>query len=222
MHGGHRQRMRDRIKEHGLESLNDHEVLEYLLYFVQPRVNTNEQAHRLINEFGSFSRVFDRNAGSLASVEGIGPASAQFLSLIPEICRRYYLGKYSDKGQMFSMEGILEYLKSYYLGLKEEVAVLVMFDAQMDMICTKTVAKGNAKEVQIQKKNIMLEVIQNDASYVLFSHNHPSNKNEPSAEDIVLTNQLITMFETVNIALVDHVIFCPNGSYYSFAMERTL
>lgn len=222
MHSGHRQRMRDRIKEHGLESLNDHEILEYLLYFVQPRVNTNETAHRLIKECGSFSRVFDRNADSLASVEGIGPAGAQFLSLIPEICRRYYLEKYSDKGQQFSMEGIFEYLKSYYLGVKDEIAIIIMFDAQMDMICTKTVAKGNSKEVQIQKKNILLEVIQNDAAYVVFSHNHPSNKNEPSADDIVLTNQLITMLKSVNISLIDHVIFCPNGSYYSFALERTL
>ena len=101
-------------------------------------------------------------------------------------------------------------------------SVIVMFDAQMNMICTKTVAKGNAKEVLIQKKNIMREVIQNDASYVIFSHNHPSNKNEPSSEDIVLTEHLRMMFETVNISLVDHVIFCPNGSYYSFALERTL
>jgi len=222
MHSGHRQRMRDRIKEYGLESLNDHEILEYLLYFVQPRVNTNEPAHRLIDEFGSFSRVFDRNADSLASVKGIGPAGAQFLSLIPEICRRYYLGKYSDKGQQFTMEKILNYLKSYYLGVKDEIAVMMMFDAQMDLICTKTVAKGDAKEVHVQIKNILLEVIQNNAAYVVFSHNHPSNKNEPSAEDMVLTNQLVTLLKTVNVSLIDHLIFCPNGSYYSFASKQTL
>lgn len=222
MHSGHRQRMRDRIKEHGLESLNDHEILEYLLYFVQPRVNTNEPAHRLIRECGSFSKVFDRHADSLAQVDGIGPASAQFLSLIPEICRRYYLGKYSGKRQQHSMERILEYLKSYYLGVKEEIAVILMYDAQMDMICAKTIAKGNSRAVNLQKKNILLEVIQNNASFVVFSHNHPSNKNEPSAEDIVLSNHLATLFESVNIVLIDHLIFCPNGSYYSFAKSCTL
>ena len=45
MHSGHRQRMRDRIRENGEQSLSDHEFLEVLLYITQPRVNTNEQAH---------------------------------------------------------------------------------------------------------------------------------------------------------------------------------
>ena len=36
-HEGHRQRMRTRVEQYGLESLAPHEVLEYLLYITNAR-----------------------------------------------------------------------------------------------------------------------------------------------------------------------------------------
>ena len=40
-HEGHRQRMRTRVEQYGLESLAPHEVLEYLLYITNARRDTN-------------------------------------------------------------------------------------------------------------------------------------------------------------------------------------
>ena len=44
-HEGHRQRMRARGEQYGLESLAPHEVLEYLLYITNARRDTNGIAH---------------------------------------------------------------------------------------------------------------------------------------------------------------------------------
>ena len=59
MHEGHRDRMRERILLSGIESLQPHEVLEYLLYHAIPRKDTNGIAHELISEFGSFNGVLN-------------------------------------------------------------------------------------------------------------------------------------------------------------------
>ena len=56
IHDGHRERLRKKFKEGNIE---DHELLELLLFFSIPRVNTNEIAHRLIEKFGSVNGVFD-------------------------------------------------------------------------------------------------------------------------------------------------------------------
>lgn len=40
-HEGHRQRMRARVEQYGLESLAPHEALEYLLYITNARRDTN-------------------------------------------------------------------------------------------------------------------------------------------------------------------------------------
>ena len=45
-HEGHRQRMRTRVEQYGLESLAPHEVLEYLLYITNARRDTNGIATR--------------------------------------------------------------------------------------------------------------------------------------------------------------------------------
>ena len=52
-HGGHRERMRKRFQDSGLQAFQPHEVLELLLFYALPRVNTNPIAHDLMAEFHS-------------------------------------------------------------------------------------------------------------------------------------------------------------------------
>ena len=63
LHTGHRERLRKKFKNNAL--LEDHEILELLLFYVIPRQNTNEIAHRLIRHFGSFRRVFEADLTEL-------------------------------------------------------------------------------------------------------------------------------------------------------------
>ena len=56
MHEGHRQRMLQRLKN--AQDLQDHELLEILLYNAVPRKNTNPTAHELLSAFPSLSEMF--------------------------------------------------------------------------------------------------------------------------------------------------------------------
>ena len=71
MHEGHRDRMRERILLSGIESLQPHEVLEYLLYHAIPRKDTNGIAHELISKFGSFNGVLNADYDALLDVNGM-------------------------------------------------------------------------------------------------------------------------------------------------------
>ena len=44
-HKGHRQRMRERVQNYGLDSLAEHEALEYVLYLTNAQKDTNGIAH---------------------------------------------------------------------------------------------------------------------------------------------------------------------------------
>ena len=46
-HEGHRQRMRARVEQYGLESLAPHEALEYLLYITNARRRSEEHTSEL-------------------------------------------------------------------------------------------------------------------------------------------------------------------------------
>ena len=54
-HQGHRQRMRERVQNYGLDSLAEHEALEYVLYLTNAQKDTNGIAHDLIDRFGDFA-----------------------------------------------------------------------------------------------------------------------------------------------------------------------
>ena len=69
-HKGHRQRMRERVQSYGLDSLAEHEALEYVLYLTNAQKDTNGIAHDLIDRFGDFAAVLEASEEELCTVEG--------------------------------------------------------------------------------------------------------------------------------------------------------
>lgn len=47
-HAGHRERLRLRFLQTGAKGFQQHELLELLLFYALPRINTNNIAHSLI------------------------------------------------------------------------------------------------------------------------------------------------------------------------------
>ena len=82
LHANHRARMQERVDRDGLDSLAEHEALEYLLFLSIPRADTNELAHRLINHFGDFCKVMEAEPDELMQVEGVGPKSARLIATV--------------------------------------------------------------------------------------------------------------------------------------------
>ena len=89
VHDGHRERMRERFLEYGLENFNDLNALELLLHYAIPRKDTNALSHSLIDRFGSLKGVLDASKEELLQVPGIGPNAAALIRLVPALARRY-------------------------------------------------------------------------------------------------------------------------------------
>ena len=66
-HKGHRQRMRERVQSYGLDSLAEHEALEYVLYLTNAQKDTNGIAHDLIDRFGDFAAVLEASEEELCT-----------------------------------------------------------------------------------------------------------------------------------------------------------
>ena len=79
IHSGHRKRLRNRFDKVGFVGWSDHEVLEFLLFSVFRRCDTNALAHRLIDTCGSLGGVFNASQELLMSVDGIGEQAAYYL-----------------------------------------------------------------------------------------------------------------------------------------------
>ena len=68
MHEGHRQRLKKRFLEEGLDGFTDVQALELLLFYAIPQGDVNGLAHELIDRFGSLSGVLDASPEELQSL----------------------------------------------------------------------------------------------------------------------------------------------------------
>lgn len=85
-HAGHRDRMRERFASCGFDNYRPHEVLEQMLFYALPRVNTNEIAHRLLDGGRDVMDVLRMDREDLLKIHGIGEKSAEYIrSIIPKV-----------------------------------------------------------------------------------------------------------------------------------------
>ena len=124
-HQGHRQRMRERVQNYGLDSLADHEVLEYILYTTNAQRDTNEIAYNLLERFGDFASVLEASEEELCTVEGIGPTSARLLHMLPQVSRYYGRCRTDGKRCFNTTEQLGSYLMAKFAWSDYERAMLV-------------------------------------------------------------------------------------------------
>ncbi len=106
IHDGHREKMRRRFRETGLEGFADHEALELLLYYAIPRRDTNPIAHALMDRYDSLSAVLNAPVEDLQKVEGIGESAAVLLSLVARISRKARLADAAQEPVAIKASGI--------------------------------------------------------------------------------------------------------------------
>ena len=135
IHEGHRERMKNKLLEQGLDVFDDHTVLELLLFYSMPRKDTNPLAHEIMNKFGSLQAVFEAPAEELSKINGIGENTVTLLKLIPEVSRRYAIDKNRFDNILDSTKKAGEFLVSRYMYERDEVVYVICLDSKCGMIC---------------------------------------------------------------------------------------
>lgn len=207
VHAGHRQRLKDRFLSEGLDNFPPHNILEIALFYVDRRHDTNEIAHRLIDNFGSFAGVCDAPYETLCEVEGVGKETAKFLKLIPELARTYEVSKTEKIAVLDGPEKAIEFFAPRFIGKTNECLMITYLDGRGELLNCKTLAEGDDTSVLINSRAIMLEAVALHARGIILAHNHPHGFCSPSAQDIAMTDNLAVLMEEVGVKVCDHLIF---------------
>ena len=206
IHQGHRQRLKERFRREGLDNFDELYVLELLLFYCIPRVDTNPLAHRLLDHFGSLAKVLDASTEELERVEGVTHNVSTFLSLITQ-AGRYYQVKRSAPGQILrTIDQCGHYLTPYFYGREQETVFLLCLDAKCKVICCKKVGEGSVNSANVPIRRIVEMALGANATTVVLAHNHPSGLAIPSADDIETTGRVANALESVEIILADHIV----------------
>ena len=146
LHEKHRVRLRKRLIEEGLDSFEDHQVLELILFFAIPRRDTNELAHLLLRRYGSLSGVLETDPVDLERTNGVGTNAATLLALLPALTRRYGIDRAQHARQaLLDSEQAARFLLPFMTGRTEETFYLVCLDTQ----CRSLRAATNQRTVGV-------------------------------------------------------------------------
>ena len=216
IHDGHRERLRASFIENGLDSFNELNSLELLLFYAIPRRNTNELAHRLLDTFGSLSGVMNAEREELMQVEGVGENAATFISLIPQIMRKSCISETVNIRFINGSEDAGKFFVPRFLHKKEETLLMLCLDSLKRIISCTEINCGSVNAVETNIRRIVETALKFRASAVIIAHNHPNGIALPSREDDISTRLVRNTLNTVGIQLVDHIIVAGED-YVSYA-----
>ncbi len=215
LHNGHRLRQKELFEKMGLDAFADHGVLELLLYYVIPRRDTNLIAHRLINRFETLAGVFEAPVEELEKVEGVGHQAALLISMISQVTARYIKSRTERSEFLIDSPELGKYFLNRYIGERCEVVYLATFDARGRFIACHKVASGSVTSAGITARVIAEKALADNAVYAVLSHNHVGGFALPSSEDIVTTETLRGILESIGVSLYDHLIFDNGDDFVS-------
>ncbi|MGN1234494.1 MAG: RadC family protein [Christensenellaceae bacterium] len=201
------------------DALEDHELLEILLYFTIPRANTNESAHELLRRFGSFDAIFRADPKDLTAIDGIGSNSANFLKCIGQVLKRIHLRDHAMP-TLFSPASFSQFVKEEYEHLEQEVFDIYFMDKAGKLLGSKRMTSELRDRVEISSRELMNAISASKAARIILVHNHVGDPAIPSPDDDELTIQTLIICRLAGVQLADHLIYGTNGIYSYQANDR--
>ena len=217
---GHRNRVRERYLNTGLDVFQDYEALELLLFYAIPRKDTKSTAKNLISRFGSLPAVLDATSAELTEA-GLSPNAAILLKLVPDM-NRYYAVKTDGAGQkVHSTSDAGRILCAMFRHEQTESVRLLCLNAGGKVLKLALLNEGDINAVHFSVRKIVETALSAKAVSVILAHNHPGGTLTPSREDLDATNSAKAALSTVGIQLLDHLIISGDG-YCSLREEGYL
>ncbi|MEK7212354.1 MAG: DNA repair protein RadC [Patescibacteria group bacterium] len=203
---GHRQRLRQRFLQGGLDGFLDYEIIELLLTLGTPRKDCKAIAKEVIAKFGNLKNSLDASAEELQQIKGIGPNNIFGLKLFQAVSERYAKEQIPEKITLGSSRVVAEFLQKYIGREKKEHFVMLSLNIRNSLVKISDISVGTLNASIVHPREVFKEAIQSSAAQIIIAHNHPSDNPEASPEDIALTRRLGEAAKIFGIELLDHII----------------
>lgn len=221
LHTDHRKRVRARfIKDGNLDSFEEHQVLELLLFYAIPRRDTNEIAHKLLNEFGSLFTLMNTKPEEIMNRCKLSESTAVLITMIPFICRKFLTSglNSSEYPYILDFNTARSYFEAVLIGQAFESFYMLCLDLNKKLKKVVKISDGNSNSAPIYIEKVVSDALLYNSSFVILGHNHPSGTIKPSNADLEVTLKIINAFNFINIKVLDHIIICGEQSF-SFAQK---
>lgn len=144
------------------------------------------------------------------SIKGIGKVKAIQLIALGEIAKRINKPINKQNIKIKSSKDVANLLMNELRNEKREKVKIILLNSKNIVMKIKDISYGGTNFAMIETREILEEVIKNQAPKMILIHNHPSGDVTPSKADFCMTDRIYDAAKLVGVELLDHIIIGDN------------
>jgi DNA repair protein RadC len=202
---GHRERLRQRLKDAGANNLPDYELLEVILFASNPRGDVKPLAKQLLDRFGGFAELLSAEPATLEKA-GLNLAGIAALKAAREAALRAMQAELRQRPVIGSWDKLLEYCTAHIAHGKVEEFHILFLDRKNVLIKHEQQQRGTVDHTPVYPREVVKRALELQASALILVHNHPSGDPTPSKADIAVTRDIVKAAQPLGLTVHDHLI----------------
>lgn len=217
---GHRDRLRSRFMALGADAMSDEELLEMLLFAVEPRRDVKPLAKMLLRSFGSLGAVLNAPPERIRGLKAGGVAlktdrALSVLRLAGAMGQRMLKREMQKETVLASWDALVNYCTAVMADEPVEQFRIVFLNRRNAVIADEVQQRGTIDHTPVYPREIVRRALELGAAAIVLVHNHPSGDPTPSRADIDMTRDVQRAAHAVGMAVHDHLVV-GKGRYVSF------
>lgn len=212
----------NKLQNLGTAALSDSELLAILVGSGTPQHNAVEIGKQILSRFDhSLSKLAKADFRDIKDIEGVGTYTACKILAAIELGKRRQLATALMAPDLCTATAIYNYMNPKMQDLQVEEGHVILLNQNYKLIKSVRISQGGITETSVDIRIIMKEAVVNNATIIVFCHNHPSGSICPSRVDDELTRSIKRACDLMRIYFCDHVII-GDCQYYSYREQGKL
>ena len=212
----------NKLQNLGTAALSDSELLAILVGSGTPQMNAVEIGQQIMSRFDhSLSKLAKADFREIKDIEGVGTYTACKILAAIELGKRRQLATALMAPDLCTAIAIYNYMNPKMQDLQVEEGHVILLNQNYKLIKSVRISQGGITETSVDIRIIMKEAVVNNATIIVFCHNHPSGSICPSRVDDELTRSIKRACDLMRIHFADHVVI-GDCSYYSYREQGKL
>lgn len=202
---------REKLMNHGGESLSDAELLAILLRTGSRRMNVIQMSAALLDHFGGLRKLARKQWQDMKTIPGVGNVKAITLEAALELSRRIQMASLGEQVQITSPRDAVAYFGPKLRDMTKEVFIVAFLNNAKVITGYKKISSGGSTATIVDPAEVIRQAVMNEANSMLLVHNHPSGNKKESRADIALTKRIHKAGKLLGIPVDDHLIIAGEG-----------
>ena len=212
----------NKLQNLGTAALSDSELLAILVGSGTSQHNAVEIGQQIMSRFDhSLSKLAKADFRDIKDIEGVGTYTACKILAAIELGKRRQLATALMAPDLCTATAIYNYMNPKMQDLQVEEGHVILLNQNYKLIKSVRISQGGITETSVDIRIIMKEAVVNNATIIVFCHNHPSGSICPSRVDDELTKSIKRACDMMRIHFCDHVII-GDCQYYSYREQGKL